>query len=792
MQFSEQWLRSWVQPELSSEELDHLLTMAGLEVEESVPAAPAFSGVVVAEVKEVTKHENADRLRVTRVDAGTGELIQIVCGAPNVAVGVKVPCALPGAVLPGDFKIKPTKMRGVESGGMLCSGRELGVPDDADGLLLLPADAPVGQSIRGYLGLDDTLFTLKITPNRADALSIRGIAREVAALTGAKHSPLVVAPQAPQHDETRAVSIAAPQACGRYLGRVVCGVNAAAATPDWMRRRLERSGLRSISAIVDVTNYVLLELGQPMHAFDLARVAGGIQVRTAREGETLVCLNEKEVELSAGTLLIADDNGPLAIAGVMGGLASGVTTDSRDIFLESAWFNPDVIAGKARELGFGSDSSYRYERGVDFMLQREAMERATELVVALCGGAAGPIVEAVGELPQRDAVTLRSARASAVLGVALSADDIAAIFTRLGFAFEREGDDFRVSPPSFRFDIQIEEDLIEEVARVYGYDNIPADAPRSAMRMLPLPEEAQPRELLRRKVAARDYQEVVSYAFVDERWERDFAGNETPLRLINPIASQMSVMRSTLIGGLVDVLANNLKRKHPRVRVFEIARVFARAADGQSQQDAGLQPERLAALAWGSRLPEQWGSKAERVDFFDVKADVEALLAPRVADYRKASHPAFHPGRCAEVLLDGKVIGVIGELHPQWVQAYDLGVAPVLFELDYAVLDAQARVRMAPVSRFQAARRDIAVVVDEAEQVGAMLQTLRASAADIVTEVALFDLYRGKGVEEGKKSLAFRIMLQAMDRTLTDDEVEAAVAAQLAALESAHGAHLRV
>ncbi|TCW30311.1 phenylalanine--tRNA ligase subunit beta [Gulbenkiania mobilis] len=783
MQFSEQWLRSWVNPSLSTDELSYLLTMAGLEVEEVTAAAPAFSGVVVAEVKEVVKHENADRLRVTKVDAGTGELIQIVCGAPNVAPGLRVPCALPGAVLPGDFRIKPTKMRGVESNGMLCSGKELGVPDEVDGLLVLPADAPVGQSIREYLQLDDSLFTLKVTPNRADALSMRGIAREVAALTGAPLQAPACQPVAAVCESTLPVHIEAPQACGRYIGRVVRNVNAAASTPDWLRRRLERAGLRSISVIVDITNYLLLELGQPMHAFDLGKVEGGITVRMARPGEKLVCLNEKEVALEEDLLVIADDAKSLAIAGIMGGLESGVTPSSTDIFLESAFFHPEQIAGKARRLGFGSDSSYRYERGVDFTLQRDAIERATRLIVDICGGEPGPLTESVGRLPERPAVTVRIERINRVLGIRLAEEDVHAIFQRLGFEVVPIEGGFCVTPPAARYDIAIEEDLIEEVARVHGYDAIPSDAPVSRLRMLPLPEDRLPRSQLRRQIAARDYQEVVSYAFVDERWEQDFAANADPVRLINPIASQMSVMRSTLIGGLVSVLSANLNRKQPRVRIFEIARVFCK--------DEGMlvQPEKVAGLAWGSRWPEQWGVPQQKVDFYDVKADVESFLPQ--AEYRVAQHPAFHPGRCAEVVVAGRVVGVMGELHPQWVQAYDLPSAPVLFELDLQPVEACIPVKARPVSRFQGVRRDLALVVDESLPVQTVLVALQQAASSLVTEVAVFDVYRGKGVEEGKKSLAFRVQMQEMTRTLTDDEVEAEVKRLLDAAALKAGAVLR-
>jgi len=787
MQFSEQWLRSWVDPSLSSDELSYLLTMAGLEVEECTAAAPAFSGVVVAEVMEVVAHENADRLRVTKVDVGSGELVQIVCGAPNVAVGLKVPCALPGAVLPGDFKIKPTKMRGVASNGMLCSGKELGVPDDVDGLLVLPSDAPVGQSIRDYLSLDDTLFTLKITPNRADCLSVRGIAREVAALTGAELKPVAIHPVMASHDDFVPVSIEAQQACGRYVGRLIRGVNAAAVTPDWMKRRLERSGLRSVSAVVDITNYILLEQGQPMHAFDAGKLKGGIHVRMARADEELLCLNDKTVKLAPDFLVIADAEKALAIAGVMGGQESSVGDETTDIMLESAFFAPDAIAGKARVLGFGSDSSFRYERGVDSRLQQAAIERATQLVLEICGGSAGPVKEALGELPRESVVRVRTERVNRVLGIDLTADTIGGILRRLGLDCVTLPGGFCVTSPSFRFDIAIEEDLIEEIARVYGYDKIGAEVPRAGMQMLALPQDRLPRNALRRKVAARDYQEIISYAFVDQAWERDYAANTDPVRLINPIASQMSVMRSTLFGGLLETLSGNINRKQARVRAFELARVFRKQADNSVDQ-----PEKLALLAWGDRLPEQWGSKSERVDFYDLKADVEALLYPRKAEYRKASHPALHPGRCAELVLDGQVIGVLGELHPQWVHACDLPSAPILCEMDVAALTQVGVVVARSVSKFQPVRRDLALLVDEAVEAGAMLATFAAASTPLVASVSLFDVYRGTGVEQGKKSLAFSVILQDAAKTLVDEEVEQAVKMLLDAVAAQHGASLRL
>lgn len=787
MKFSEQWLREWVNLNLASEALGHLLTMAGLEVESQASAAPAFSGVVVAEVKSVRKHENADRLRVCEVDIGSGELQQIVCGAPNVSEGAKVPCATLGAVLPGDFKIKATKMRGVASNGMLCSGQELGIPDGVDGLLLLPSDAPVGVNLRDYLALDDTVIELKITPNRADCLSIRGIAREVAALTASPLQAPTITPVPVTITSQRAVKLAAGAACGRYLGRVIEQVNAQAPTPAWMKQRLERAGVRSISAVVDVTNFVLLELGQPLHAFDHNKLQGDIEVRFPQAGERMTLLNGKEIAIDADMLLITDQTGPVALAGVMGGANSEVDDNTTAVFLESAFFAPEAIAGRARRLGFSSDASFRYERGVDFTLQAEAMERATALIIDICGGVAGPVVEQVTELPARNAVTVRVNRVNRVLGMSLTTAEMAAIFARLGLPCEQQADSFIITPPAARFDLAIEEDFIEEIARVYGYDAIPADNIRGRLAMLPLPEQQTPRTELRRVLVQRDYQEVVTYAFVDEQWEKDFAANDTPIRLINPIASQMSVMRSTLLGGLLDTLSHNLKRKQNRVRVFEMARVFHKTAAGELEQ-----PEKLAGLAYGSRFAEQWAYQAEKVDFFDVKADIEVLFLPRKLTFRRAAHPALHPGRCAEVLLDDKVVGIVGELHPQWVQKYDLVAAPIYFELDLQPLLARQTVQAQAVSRFPAVRRDLALLVAETVEVEALATSLRAAASNLVTEIALFDVYRGKGVEEGKKSLAFKVLMQDTARTLTDAEVDSVMQDLIAAAANSHAAQLRL
>ena len=792
MQFSEQWLRTFVDPQLDSAGLGHLLTMAGLEVEEADPAAPAFSGVVVAQIVEADKHPNADKLKLCKVDAGSGELLQIVCGAPNAAVGMKVPCAVVGATLPGDFEIKKAKLRGVESCGMLCSARELGLSEDHGGLHVLPEDAPIGTDIREYLGLNDTLFTIKLTPNRADCLSLTGVAREVAAITGSalRLEPVEAVPA--RSEATRAIVLDAPQACPRYCGRVLSGVNAKAPTPEWMVRRLVRSGIRSISALVDITNYVMLELGQPLHAFDNTKLHGAIHVRLPRSGEQVLLLNEQSVTPTADTLLIADEARALALAGIMGGEDSGVTPETTEIFLESAFFAPDAIAGRARSYGFSSDASHRFERGVDPELARTALERATRLVLDICGGDAGPVVEAVAaqDLPQRRPVRLRPARARRVLGIGLEDDAMLALLQRVHLRVEREGDDFVVTPPSWRFDIEIEEDLVEEIARLYGYDNIPAVAPQGSLMMLPSTERARPVWAVRRLLAARGYQEVVNFAFVEEAWERDFCANQDPIRLANPIASQLSVMRSSLIPGLVGSLVTNRKRQIDRVRVFEVARVFERKADGEPV--SGFQQRmKVSALAAGPALPEQWGERARSVDFYDIKGDLEALLAPRVPSFTPVSHPALHPGRAATVWLDGHVVGVVGEIHPVWVQRYELGSAPVVFEIELDAVLAGRVPAYAEVSRMPAVRRDIALVIGVEVPVERVLEVLRAAAPEQVREIALFDVYHGKGIDPDKKSLAFRISMQDTHRTLEDAEVDSAIDSLVRQAEAQLGARLR-
>ena len=786
MQFSYSWLKTQADTELSADKLEHLLTMSGLEVEETETAAPAFAGVVIAEVKSIEKHPDADRLNVTQVDAGTGELVQIVCGAPNVKAGIKVPCSLPGAVLPGNFKIKPTKMRGVESNGMLCSAKELGLPDDGvDGLHILPDDAPVGANIRDYLDLDDTLFTLKITPNRADCLSIKGIAREVAALTGCEFAPTVIQTASVSSGKTQLVRIDAPADCGRFISRVIENVNARAATPDWMKQRLERSGIRSISALVDIGNYVMLEIGQPMHVFDADKISGSIIVRRAENGEVLECLNEKTVTLADNTLVIADEKGALSIAGMMGGAASAVSDGTRNIVLEAAWFAPAVIAGKSRQYGFGSDSSFRFERGVDYRLQADAIERATELVLQICGGQVGEMVEAAGELPSEKRVGVRLSRVAKVLGVDIAAEQVETILRTLGLQPEKTAEGFQTASPSFRFDIEIEADLIEEIGRVYGYENIPDDATSGSLKMLPLPETRRPRFAVYNEMAARGYREVVSYAFVDEAWETDFAANDNPIRLQNPLAAQYAVMRSTLVGGLVEILQNNLNRKQNRVRIFEIARVFAKNADGSFAQN-----ERIGGLWYGAAMPEQWGEKTRNADFYDIKDDVENLLKNSKIEFVKTEHPALHPGRAAEIVSDGRVIGFVGELHPKWLQKYDLPQAPLVFEIDMDAVLQRGKTHYQPVSKFQAVRRDLAFVLPENVSYAELESSLKTVSSPLVQEIALFDVYRGTGLPEGMKSMAVKVVLQDMENTLTDEAVEP-VMAKLVDAAAAVGGRLR-
>ncbi|MGB8338030.1 MAG: phenylalanine--tRNA ligase subunit beta [Burkholderiales bacterium] len=783
MKFSENWLRAFVNPSLNSEALAHALTMAGLEVEAMENVAPAFDKIVVGLVLSTEQHPNADRLKLTQVDVGGATPLAIVCGAPNVVPGMKVPCALVGAELPG-ISIKQAKVRGVESNGMLCSEKELGLSEESNGLMALPADAPIGASIRDYLDLNDKLFTLKLTPNRADCLSLNGIAREVSALTGAPIKPVEIKTISATIQDTRSITLAADQACPRYSGRVIKLKNPQAPTPDWMKRRIVRSGLRCISAVVDVTNYVMLELGQPLHAFDNAKLSGGISVRMARAGEKLTLLNQQAVSLQPDMLVIADDAQALALAGVMGGATSEFGDSSTAVFLESAFFSPDAIAGMTRRLTLNSDAAFRFERGVDFNLTPQALERATQLLLEICGGEAGPIAEKLAALPTRAPVKVRPDRLRKVLGFEISDKEIINVFNKLRFEHKVNSGIISVTPPSHRFDLAIEEDYAEEVVRIHGYDNIPAKPPKAVVAMLPQNETSRRLSDLRDILVARDYQEVVNYSFVDETSERDFGRCPQPIKLQNPIASNMNVMRTTLWGGLINTLIFNLNRKESRVRIFEAGRCFE--GNGVDQQRY-----QIGGLAYGTAAPEQWGIATRKIDFFDVKADLEMLCAGMTLAFTPLQHKSLHPGRAAQVLVNGKAMGFIGELHPKLVQQYQLIQAPVLFELDVRAVLPSRLPKYSEVSRFPQVSRDLAIVVDETAAVDGILSLVRSNAPVVGTHVLLFDIYRGPGVQKGKKSLAFRVVIQDTERTYTDDEVDGVIAKIVDALQGGYGAELR-
>lgn len=803
MQFPESWLRSFCNPALSSEQLADLLTLSGFEVEERQPVAPPFSGVVVAEIVEAAQHPDADRLRVCKVNAGGAELLQIVCGAPNARVGIKVPLATVGAELPpGEdgkaFKIKVGKLRGVESFGMLCSARELGLSTDHGGLLELAADAPVGQSIREHLALDDQLFTLKLTPNLGHALSVMGVAREVSALTGAPLTLPAMAPVAPAIADKLPVKVEAPELCGRFAGRIVRGVNPKAATPAWMVERLARCGQRSVSALVDISNYVMFELGRPSHMFDLDKVHGGLQVRWGRVGETLKLLNGNTVTLDEKVGVIADAQQVESLAGIMGGDSTAVGDDTRNVYIEAAFWWPEAIQGRARRYNFSTDAAHRFERGVDPASIAEHIERITALVLEICGGQAGPLDDQTLRLPEAKPVTLRVARAAKILGIPVTQAECVQVMQRLGFAFTEGEGTLTVTPPSWRHDIQIEEDLIEEVIRVLGLHRLDDAAPLGPVVPRVLPERVRPLSLLRRQLVDLDYQETINFSFVEERWERELAGNTDPVRVLNPIAAPLSVMRSSLMGSLVAVLRHNLAHRAPRVRLFETGRVFLRdasATDGALEVAGLRQPRRVAGLAYGPVDGLQWGGKDRQVDFFDVKGDVEALLAPRRATFVAAEHPALHPGRSARVELDGQPIGWVGELHPRWRQGYELPQAPVLFELDLDALLQRPVPAAKTLPRHPAALRDLAVVVGEGVTHDALMAAVAAANDPIVQSARLFDVFKPAqptaDLAAGERSLALRIELQDESATLTDERIEQAMAAVTASLQTRVGARRR-
>ncbi len=796
MNVPENWLRSFVDAKLATQTLAHLLTMSGLEVESCAPVAQPFSGVVVGEILAVERHPNADKLTVCTVGTGKDKL-KVVCGAPNVRVGMRAPLALPGTHL-GKIDIKVSNLRGVDSHGMLCSARELGLSEDHSGLLELAADAKPGEDVYKTLDLGEQVLTFKLTPNRADCLSVLGIAREVAALTGARlHFPKIK-PIPAKSNAKHPFRITDAEGCGRFAGRAIRGVNAAAPTPPWMRQRLERAGQRSISALVDVTNYVMLEMGRPLHVYDQDKLRGAIDVRWGRPGEKLQLLNGQEVEVDPAVLCIADDSGVIGLAGIMGGESTKAETSTKNIFLESAFFFPEAIAGRARRFNFTSDASHRFERGVDFANNADGIERATQLILEICGGEPGPIVDLVKRLPKRAPVRMRVARAQKVIGMPIPERGMAAIFRRLGFNFEDKNKILVVTPPSYRFDLEIEEDLIEEVARVHGFDRIPAQPPRAPARMNARPEARRSLHAVRERIAACDYQETINFSFVEPAWEADLAGETNPVRLLNPIASQASVMRTTLFGSLIANVRANHARKVGRIRVFEVGRVYLRdgaAVDGPLSVAGLQQPVRVAGAAFGPALDEQWGVPARATDYFDVKADLEAICAPRRPRFEAATHPALHPGRSARVLMDGtagkKSAGWLGELHPRWQQKYELPQPVVLFELEADCLTDAPMPRPSQPSRFPPVVRDIALLVDAGLPAQDLLDAAEAGKPAIVQEVGVFDLYQGPSLPPGKKSLAFRVVMQDTERTLTDAEADSARDALVALWGRRFGANLR-
>lgn len=791
MKFSEQWLRTWVNPDVSRDELVARLSMTGLEVDSVTPAAGEFSGVVVGEILSAEQHPDADKLRVCRVSNGSEEF-QVVCGAPNARAGIKIPFAMVGAVLGEDFKIKKAKLRGVESFGMLCSAAELQISEDHDGLFELPQDAPVGQNVREYLGLDDAIIEVDLTPNRGDCLSIAGLAREVGANYGAAVTRVEVAPVAAVHDDVRPVELVAAEACPRYLGRVIRNVDLSRATPLWMVERLRRSDIRSIDAVVDITNYVMLELGQPMHAFDLAEIKGGIRVRLAEEGEKLVLLDGQEISLRADTLVIADHERPLAMAGIMGGEHSGVSENTRDLFLESAFFDTIAIAGKARGYSLHTDSSHRFERGVDWQLQREAMERATALILEIVGGEPGPIVEAAeqGALPTLKQITLRNERITQMLGMQMSEADVVGYLKGLGLGVSAQADgQWQVDVPSHRFDISIEVDLIEELARLYGYNRLPVSAPTAALTLAGKPETRGELPALRRLLVARGYHEAITYSFIEPGLSKQFEPQIEPLALANPISSDMAVMRPSLWPGLSKAVQYNQNRQQARVRLFESGQRFIPAADGLQQEVM------LSGIVTGSRQPEGWANGAEKIDFFDVKADVEAILAQSAAGvtfrYEPVEHPALHPGQSARILNGGEQVGLMGALHPQLVADLDLNGPVFVFELALAKICQGQLPRFEELSRYPEVRRDIALVVDRTVLAEDLLSCIRAEAGAHLKNLRLFDVYEGKGIDPHRKSMAIGLTLQDSSRTLTDDEVNAVMDRVLQSLEQGFNATLR-
>jgi len=803
MQFPESWLREFCNPPLETAALAELLTMSGMEVEELRPVAPPFSRVVVGQVVSLERHPNADRLNVCQVDVGSGTLLNIVCGAPNVAAGLKVPCALVGAVLPpGEdgkpFEIKLGQLRGVESQGMLCSARELKLSEDHGGLLVLAEDAPIGEDIRKHLSLDDTLFTLKLTPNLGHCLSVFGVAREVSALTGAPLKAPAITPVPVKHRDVLPVRIEAPDLCGRFSGRIVRKVDTTAKTPAWMVDRLARCGQRSVTALVDISNYVMFELGRPSHIFDLDKIHHGLTVRWGQPGEQLKLLNGNTIEVDAAVGVIADAEAVESLAGIMGGDATSVSDATRNVYVEAAFWWPEAVSGRSRRFNFTTDAGHRFERGVDPAQTVEHIERITQLILEICGGEAGPMDDQTIALPARKPVTLRVARAAKVIGMPLTQAQCVGVMERLGLPFTQGEGTITVTPPSWRFDLLIEEDLIEEVIRVLGYPTLPSTPPLAPITASVRSESKRGPHAVRHLLAGLDYQETINFSFVEERWEHELAGNADPIRVLNPIASPLSVMRSSLIGGLVNVLRFNLARKTSRVRVFEFGRVFRRdatVANGAVSVAGVAQPLRVAGLAYGGVDAPQWAAKERQVDFFDVKGDIESLLAPLAVSFTAGEHPALHPGRSARIEVDGQAIGFVGELHPKWRQSYELPQAPVVFELDASALLQRLLPQFQPIPKQQSAWRDIAVIAGEQVTHEALMSTIAGVDPGLIRSARLFDIYKpatpSADMAAGERSLAIRLELLDDTATLTDERIEAGVHRVLDSLKARLGVRLR-
>ncbi|MDV7024169.1 phenylalanine--tRNA ligase subunit beta [Atlantibacter subterraneus] len=794
MKFSELWLREWVNPAIDSDALSGQITMAGLEVDGVDAVAGAFHGVVVGEVVECGQHPNADKLRVTKVNVGGDRLLDIVCGAPNCRQGLKVAVATVGAVLPGDFKIKAAKLRGEPSEGMLCSFSELGISDDHSGIIELPADAPIGTDIREYLKLDDNTIEISVTPNRADCLGIIGVARDVAVLNKAPLNEPEIAPVAATINDTLPITVDAPQACPRYLGRVVKGINVKAPTPLWMKEKLRRCGIRSIDAVVDVTNYVLLELGQPMHAFDKDRIDGGIVVRMAKPGETLVLLDGSEAKLDEDTVVIADHHKALAMGGIFGGEHSGVNDQTQNVLLECAFFSPLSITGRARRHGLHTDASHRYERGVDPALQHKAMERATRLLIDICGGEAGPVIDVTNasHLPARATITLRRSKLDRLIGHHIPDDQVSDILRRLGCDVTEGEGQWQAVAPSWRFDMEIEEDLVEEVARIYGYDNIP-DEPVQAGLVMGNHREAN-LSLKRVKTLLNDkgYQEVITYSFVDPKLQQLVHPGEEALILPNPIASDMSAMRLSLWTGLLGTVVYNQNRQQSRVRIFETGLRFV----PDTQAPLGIRQDvMLAGAICGNRVEEHWDQAKTGVDFYDIKGDLESVLELTgklsEIEFKAEANPALHPGQSAAIYLKGERIGFIGVIHPELERSFDLNGRTLVFELLWDKVSDRVVPQAQEISRFPANRRDIAVVVAENVPAAEILSECKKVGANQIVGVNLFDVYRGKGVEQGFKSLAISLILQDTSRTLEEEEIAATVARCVEALKERFQASLR-